>query len=348
MSSSFLGTRLPIVAAPMAGGPSTVALSRAVADAGAFPFLAGGYLTPDALRAQIADLRAHTTTFGVNLFVPSSEQFDHAAFDAYVEHLRPDAEARGVDLSPTPVFDDDQFDAKVELLLAEPVPVVSFTFGLPDPQQVDALHRVGTRAIATITSAKEALRAARTGVDALVVQGPDAGGHSAILDPHHTPDASFSTADGVRAVRAAVDLPVIAAGGVDGPTAVQELLEAGAAAVAVGTLLLRTEEAGTSPVHQAALADPAFTHTTLTRAFTGRPARALVNDFVRRHDAAAPTAYPAIHHLTSPLRNAAKAAGDPQGVHLWAGSGWRSARTGPVRDVIDALAAGIPNTPAQS
>lgn len=145
------------------------------------------------------------------------------------------------------------------------------------------------------------------------------------------------TADLVRAVRAACPLPVVAAGGVDGPRAVAALLDAGAETVAVGTMLLRVDEAGTSAVHRAALADPRFTRTALTRAFTGRPARALRNAFVEAHDADAITAYPAVHHLTRAMRQAAAAAGDPDGVHQWAGTGWRHAPTGPVAEVLAGL-----------
>ncbi|MDN6659614.1 MAG: nitronate monooxygenase, partial [Acidipropionibacterium jensenii] len=144
----------------------------------------------------------------------------------------------------------------------------------------------------------------------------------------------------VRQVLGAVDLPVIGTGGIDGPDAIRDILSAGAQAAAVGTLLLRTDEAGTSPTHKHALGDPAFTETVLTRAFTGRPARALRNGFADRHRDA-PIGYPAIHHLTRPLRQAAAAAGDPDRLHLWAGTGWQAATTGPATDVIRQLAEGV-------
>jgi NAD(P)H-dependent flavin oxidoreductase YrpB (nitropropane dioxygenase family) len=142
----------------------------------------------------------------------------------------------------------------------------------------------------------------------------------------------------VRRVLHAVGLPIIAAGGVDGPAAVTQLLGAGAGAVAVGTLLLRTDEAGTSPTHRAALADARFDTTVITRAFTGRPARGLLNGFVERHDASAPVGYPAIHHLTRALRQKAAQAGDAQRLHLWAGTGYRNATEGPASDVVARLA----------
>src|SRR5699024_4055461 len=141
-------------------------------------------------------------------------------------------------------------------------------------------------------------------------------------------------------VRAAVDLPLLGAGGVDGPGAVREVLAAGAEGAVTGTMLLRTDEAGTSPTHRAALADPAFTETALTRAFTGRPARSLRHDPVDRHHATGRPGSPEVRHLTRALRRAAGAAGDPQRLHLWAVTGWRDAPEGPAADVIRHLAEG--------
>ncbi|WP_404312782.1 nitronate monooxygenase [Agrococcus terreus] len=334
---SWLGTLLPLVAAPMAGGPSSVALMTATARAGGFPFVAGGYKAPEAMAAEVDELRALGGPFGVNLFVPGGPAPDRAAFGAYVEELRPEAAVYDLRLDPEPVLDDDDWSAKLAHLLAHPVPVVSLTFGLPLGSDIEALQRRGTRVLAGVTTPEEATAARDAGVDGLVAQGTDAGGHSATHDPARTLEP-VATGALLRAVREAVGLPVIAAGGVDGPDAVRALLDAGAAAVAVGTLLLRTDEAGTSPTHRAALADPRFDETVITRAFTGRPARALRNGFIDRHDAAAPVAYPAVHHLTRALRQAAGRAGDADRLHLWAGTGFRSAPTGPAADVVRWLA----------
>lgn len=340
MMNALLSSRLPLVAAPMAGGPSALALARAVSAAGAFPFLAGGNTTVDALGSLVAEARGLSADFGVNLFVLPRRSLDEPAFRAYAAELAQEAEPYGIALDPVPRHDDDSFDAKIAMLTRSPVPVVSFTFGLPSPEVVAALHAVRTTVLASVTTVEEAEAAQAIGVDGLVVQGPDAGGHSATHDPARE-IAPISTAELVRQVHAAVDLPLIGAGGVDGPVAVQQLRAAGAQAVAVGTLLLRTDEAGTSPAHRAALADPAFTSTALTRAFTGRPARSLRNGFIDRHDSTAPTGYPAVHHLTRELRRAAGAAGDSDRLHLWAGTGWRSAPTGSAADVIVQLAKGI-------
>lgn len=338
MQANPLNTSLPLVAAPLAGGGTTAALATAAVEAGAFAFLAGGYTTPEALGAEIAAIRASGSAFGVNLFAPVVSPLPESEFRRYARELQPEADHYGIDLSQVALReDDDSWADKLDLLLAEPVPVVSVTFGLPRPAEVRALRRVGTRVFVTVTTVGEAHAAVGVGADALVVQGSGAGGHSGTHDPYRAITPT-STQDVVRAVVAATRLPVVAAGGVDGPGAVAALLEAGAGAVAVGTLLLRTDESGVSRTHKDALADPAFSETVITRAFSGRPARGLRNGFIERHDAGAPVGYPAVHHLTRALRRAAAAAGDPHRLHLWAGTGYRNARTGPARAVLEGLA----------
>ena len=333
-----LGSPLPLAAAPMAGGPTTPRLAAAVAEAGAFAFLAGGYKTPEALAAEIAEVRRKDVAFGVNLLAPHTSPIDEAEFRRYARELQAEADRYGLDLSGAPLLeDDDRWADKLDLLLADPVPVVSVTFGLPRPAEVAALRRAGSQVLVTVTTVDEARAAAAVGADALVVQGSGAGGHSGTHDPLR-PITPTPTAELTRAALAATGLPVIAAGGVGGPQDVADLLVAGASAVAVGTLLLRTDESGASRTHKDALADPGFTHTVVTRAFTGRPARALCNRFTDGHDTTAPAGYPAIHHLTRSLRQAAAAAMDAHTLHLWAGTGFRAATTGPARAVIDRLA----------
>jgi NAD(P)H-dependent flavin oxidoreductase YrpB (nitropropane dioxygenase family) len=336
VTGSFLGSDLPIVAAPMAGGPTTIALVEAVARVGGFPFLAAGYKSATAVGDDIDAARAIGRPFGVNLFVPSRSAVDPAAFAAYADSIADEAAALGVALDSTPRADDDDWDAKMALLIERPVPVVSFTFGLPSSTELVALRKAGSVVIGSVTTAEEARRAAGLGVDALLVQGPDGGGHSATFDPTRRIDP-IALVDLVRHVRSIVDLPVVAAGGVDGPAEVGGLFDSGAVAVAVGTMLLRTDEAGTSPTHRDALIDPRFHRTVITQAFTGRPARGLLNGFIERHEDSAPLGYPELHHLTRPLRQAAVKAGDPDRLHLWAGTGYRSAPTGSAADVVRTL-----------
>jgi nitronate monooxygenase len=147
--------------------------------------------------------------------------------------------------------------------------------------------------------------------------------------------------DLVKQVAATVPLPVLAAGGLATPAAVADVIRAGATAAVVGTVLLRANESGASATHQAALADPARTETVLTHAFTGRPARGLRNAFIDAHEAEAPFGYPAVHYLTSPLRKAAAAAGKPDYVHLWAGTGYRHATAEPAADILRRLASDL-------
>ncbi len=169
--------------------------------------------------------------------------------------------------------------------------------------------------LVTVTSASEAEAADAAGGDALIVQGTEAGGHSAVHDPTQRSEP-LPLPDLLVAVRRVSALPLIATGGIATAEQLPEVLRAGAAAVMVGTVLLRSDESGASPVHKDALADPGRTQTVVTTAFTARPARALRNEFTDRHDATAPLGYPAVHHLTRPLRLAAARAGDPENVHL--------------------------------
>jgi len=175
------------------------------------------------------------------------------------------------------------------------------------------------------------------------VQGEEAGAHRGTFAD--VPADEGGVAPGVPLldlldiVRATTDLPLIAAGGLMDGADVRAALEHGATWAAMGTAFLGCPEAATTATHLAALQDPRFGATTMTRAFTGRPARALVNDFVRAHDAEAPSAYPEVHHVTRPLRTAAAAAGDPHRLHLWAGTGWQRLRPMPAADLVRTIAA---------
>ena len=330
-----LGSSLPVLAAPMAGGPTTAALVLAAADVGSAGFLAGGYKTPEAMAAEIDEVRARTSSYGVNLFAPNpSTAVDPAAYRDYRERLLPLAARYGVDLPVEPVEDDDWWRGKVDVLLEVAPPVVSFTFGIPERSVLDVLRRAGSLLVQTVASPDEARRATAAGVDGLVVQSPDAGGHWGTLTPASPPERLAVPAL-VTAVRSVVDLPVIAAGGVGSSADVSAALDVGAEAVAVGTLLLLAPEAGTNPGHRAGLTDRGEQLT--THAFSGRPAGGLRNEFLAAYDGLAPLGYPALHHLTSPIRRAAAAAADPEHVNLWAGTGYRSIEARPAGEILRGL-----------
>jgi nitronate monooxygenase len=332
-----LGVRLPFVGAPMAGGPGGLDLVAAVGRAGGLGFLAAGYRQPDDFARQLTDARTLGVPYAVNVFSPNPLPVDRDQYAGYRQRLAEDADRLGVELpAGEPVEDDDHFADKVDLLLREPVPMVSFTFGLPPARVVAELQRAGTAVLLTVTSADEARLADELRPDGLLVQSFQAGAHYGTFDPRRLPP-QLALTDLLPAVRAVSGLPLIGAGGIAEPTDAVAAVTAGAIAIAAGTALLRTPESGASAVHKAALADPARTATVLTRAFTGRPARGLRNGFTDRHGEAAPFGYPAVHHLTGPLRRAAAAAGDAERLHLWAGVGFRRATDRPAGEVVAEL-----------
>jgi nitronate monooxygenase len=350
--------RRPLVVAPMAGGPSTAELVIAAAGAGAVGFLAAGYKTPAAMLAEIAAVRAATAEpFGVNVFVPGAPSRDTRAIRGYLGSLRPSAAAVGAAVGEA-AWDDDGFGGKVAGLLADPPPLVSFTFGCPPAETIAGLQRAGAVVAVTVTSPAEAAAAAATGADALCVQGYEAGAHRGTFatadaggaDGHTAPATGGTAGAGddlpgrdygllslIGEVASVTGLPQIAAGGIMSPRQVDAVLAAGAVAAQCGTAFLRCPESGAHPAHKAALADPRYPGTALTRAFSGRWARGLVNDFVRRH-AGAPAAYPEINNATRPLRAAAAARSDPERMSLWAGQGYRAATDRPAGEIIEWLA----------
>lgn len=326
----------PLVVAPMAGGPSTPGLVIAAAAAGAVGFLAGGYKTAAAMRAEMGEVRAATQApFGVNVFVPGAPTTDPAALAAYVESLSPDAEAIGATVGQ-PLWDDDDWPEKVHALLDDPPPVVSFTFGCPEADLVAALQAVGCGVWITVTQPREAKLAASCGADALCVQGVEAGAHRGIFSDSQPPAEEPDLLQLVGELRGLSDLPLLAAGGIVDNEGVLAALDAGAVGVQCGTVFLRCPESGTHQTHRAALADHRFTETAVTRAFSGRAARGLVNQFMLDHRDA-PAAYPEINNATRPLRAAAASAGDSSRLHLWAGEGYRSATNQPLATILGRL-----------
>ena len=327
---------LPVVGAPMAGGPSTPALAAAVAEAGGLGFLAAGYKTPDAAAAEVDAVRAATTgPFGVNLFLVEPYEPDAASLDAYRRSLEPEAARLGVELGEAR-WDDDSWQEKVDLVLDVRPDVVSFTFGCPSAEVLRRLAGRGVLSSVTVTSVAEAQVAVAQGAASLCVQGPHAGGHRGTWEQEADPDTT-PLPDLVSAVVALVDVPVVAGGGISDPGGVRSLIEKGAVAAQIGTAYLLAEEAGTNATHRTALEDPTLTETALTRAYTGRWARGLANRFMADH-VDAPAGYPHLHNLTSPLRRAAVAAGDVHVAHLWAGTGHAHARAAGAADITRSLA----------
>lgn len=327
----------PVVLAPLAGGPSTPELAAAVSNAGGLGFLAAGYLTAAETAARLRAARTLTSApLGVNVFAPGAPA-DPASYRQYADQFRSWADRHGVDAGE-PRYDDDDWNAKVDLLTAAPSEVASFTFGCPPADVVERLHRAGpeVEVWVTVTSPGEAREAAAVGADVLVVQGAEAGGHR----------GSFANSDRMPAygllplldlVADAVTLPLVASGGIATGRALAAVLCAGARAAQVGTAFLLAPEAGTSAVHRAALRAPG--ETVLTRAFTGRLARGIRNEFIAEHEQHAPVAYPELHYLTSPMRKQARRRGDAGRVNLWAGEARELAAERPAADTVRELTA---------
>ena len=337
MTARFSLERLehPIVLAPMAGGPSTPALTAAVSAAGGLGLLAAGYRTPEAVAADIAAVHERTDRpFGINLFAPPGAAPDQAAVAGYAERLGPEA-ARQDAAVGTARHDDDGWEEKLALVAGADVAVAAFTFGCPSPDVIGALQAAGTAAWVTVTTPAEAAHAAAAGADALVVQGVEAGGHRGSFDDARPGDIGLLAL--LQLVQAEVAVPLVATGGVATGQGVAAVLAAGASAAQLGSAFLRAPEAATVPAQRAALTGDR--PTALTRAFTGRTARGIVNRFMDELGDGAPSGYPDVHHLTAPMRAAARARGDAEGFNLWAGQAYPLASEEPAGEIVRRLAA---------
>jgi nitronate monooxygenase len=339
MVLGFWDIMVPIVGAPMAGGPGTPALAAAVSNAGGLGFIAGGYVSADRFAEDIAAARAATTgPLGVNLFVPQPSVADWVALDYYADELEEIADYYQVEVGRPEFGGDDDWERKLEVVADVRPELVSFTFGVPSPDVIARLGALGLLVMVTVTSAYEAGVAIAAGADSLVVQGPNAGGHRGTFAPDMDPGTE-SLHDLIdRIHRAHRDFPIIAAGGLGTAEDVQGVLRRGAVAVQVGTALLLSDEAGTNPAHRTAMKNQLFAKTIVSRAFSGRYARGLENEFIRLLDNVAPLGYPEVNQMTLPIREAAAAVEDPNGMTLWAGTSFRQAKTGPAADIIASLA----------
>ena len=323
----------PIIQAPMAGGPSTPDLAAAVSNAGGLGFLAAGYRSADQVAGDITAVRARTTgPFGVNFFVPQRSVGVDNDLRTYADELKGDA-ARYDTAVGEQRTDDDDWEGKLVVLEKMRPPVVSFTFGAPPAATTAKLQGAGIFVMVTVTTEDEAATAIALGVDALLVQGPEAGGHRGTFDPAVVPETKPLDLL-LTGIAAKTDLPLIAAGSISTSSDVRNVLRRGAAAAQAGTAFLLADEAGTKSAHRDALTSGQFGRTIITRAFSGRYARGLLNDFIRHHDQSAPLGYPQVHHMTSPIRAAAAAAHDPQRLSLWAGTGYRLARAAPAATIV--------------
>ncbi len=329
----------PIIQGPMAGGSNTSALVAAVSNAGALGSLAASLLTPDALRSQVVDIRRLTNKpFQLNFFIQPTPQPTKEEVQRGVELLKPVWSALGWSELVLPFKWCEDFAAQFEVLLALKPAVASFTFGILTAQQVQKLHEAGIYVIGTVTHVDEALAWQQVGADAVIASGVEAGGHRGTFIGDQR-DATLGAIDVLKAVVAAVRIPVISAGNIMTGADIRERLALGAAAVQMGTAFLVTEESGIHPAYKQRLQLAGNAPTRLTRAFSGRYARGLVNRFMEQMAEVEDQlpAYPVQNALTGPIRFEAAKRGDTELMSLWCGTGVGRARRMPAAKLVETL-----------
>ena len=343
-----LGLEVPLVQAPMAGVQGT-AMAAAVAGAGALGSLPGAAMTPQALLDAVGELRrAGRRPVNLNFFCHAAPAPDPAREAAWREALRPYYDELGLSFSvisngPGRLPFGDEAAAAIEALRPE---VVSFHFGLPPAPLLERVRRAGAQVWGCATTVAEAQWLAAHGVDAIVAQGVEAGGHRGVFLPEGQAfdlGAQMRTTPLLTSVLQAVRVPVIAAGGIADADGVAAALRLGASAVQLGTAFLLCTEATTSAVHRAALQGEAGRQTALTNLFTGRPARGIVNRLMRElgpMSGLAP-AFPSAVNAIAPLRAAAEQAGRGDFSPLWAGEDVSGCRAVPAAQRVAELSAKV-------
>jgi nitronate monooxygenase len=340
----LLGISLPIIQAPMAGAQGS-AMAIAVSDAGGLGSLPCAMLAPDALRKELAAIRAATARpFNVNFFCHVPPEPDAAAEARWRDTLAPYYREFGIDPAAIPAgpgrlpFDDQAADILDEFR----PPVVSFHFGLPEARLMQRVKASGAKVLASATTVEEALWLEQRGVDAIIAQGIEAGGHRGIF---LTTDLStqMGTLALVRQVADAVKVPVIAAGAIADARGVAAAMAMGAAGVQAGTVYLLCPESTISAIHRAALASPQARHTALTNLFTGRPARGIVNRVIRELGPVNDQVprFPLATSAIAPLRAKAESQGSGDFSPLWSGQNATGCKAVPAAEITRGLAAGF-------
>jgi nitronate monooxygenase len=340
----LLDIDVPIIQAPMAG-ISTSRLAAAVSNAGALGSIAVGAGTARQAQAAIAELRQQTARpFNVNVFTHRPAQADpgrEAAWLAWLgAHFREqesEAPAALREIYTSFLVDEEM----LEVLVAARPAVVSFHFGLPTAGQIEALHGAGIVLMATATSVQEAGAIASAGIDVVVAQGIEAGGHRGVFDPDQ-PDPGLGTFALVQLLRDAVRIPVIAAGGIMDGYAIDAALRLGASAAQLGTAFILAPESSATAHHRALIQQGGAQRTEMSSVISGRPARGLVNRFFTGIGAAGHPAvpdYPIAYDAAKALHAAASRHGNNDYSVNWAGQGFALARAMPAADMVRTLAA---------
>jgi nitronate monooxygenase len=341
-----LGIDVPIVQAPMAG-VSSPAMAAAVANAGALGSIGVGATNAEGARKMIVAVRGRSNrSLNVNVFCHRPARADAAVEAAWSEHLRPRFERFGA--HPPAVLKEIyrsflEDDEMLAMLLAEKPRVVSFHFGLPAAERIQALRERGIVLVASATTLAEGHLAAAAGVHAVVAQGYEAGGHRGAFDPDAADDC-LGTLALTRLLVRKLEVPIIAAGGIMDGAGIAAVLRLGAAAAQLGTAFIACPESDADAGYRATLASDAAHHTTMTRAISGRPARCLRNEFTKLGASVSARqipAYPIAYDAGKALHAAARSAGDYGYGAQWAGQGAPLARAMPAADLVATLVSEI-------
>jgi nitronate monooxygenase len=332
----------PIIQAPLAGGGDTPDLVAAVCGAGALGFIGAAYSTPPQIAKASRAVRARTARpFGINLFAPHPRPDAPSDLGPALDRLAPYFAELGLPPPSAPAAVGDPFGAQLSAVLDSGAAVFSFTFGIPPASAIEAIKRRGMVLIGTATTVEEALALEHAGVDVVVTQGGEAGGHRGTFAADFD-SGMVGTMALVPQVVDAVTVPVIASGGIMDGRGIAAALALGAAAVQMGTAFLTCDEAGIPEAYKAAILGAREHETRMTRAFSGRPARGIVNRFMTEMDAAeaagAVLPFPLQNALTRPLRSAAAKQGRAEFLSLWAGQGLGLARRRPAAELVAELA----------
>ena len=337
-----LGMKCPIIQAPLAGGGDTPALVGAVCNAGGLGFVGAAYLSPEQIGNAAHEVRARTTKpFGISLFAPLAAPELPVNPKPALERVAPFFSELGL---PPPVLDaspHQSFDEQLAAALESDAAVFSFTFGILPRQAIESIKNRGMFLIGTATTVDEAIALEKAQVDAIVAQGSEAGGHRATFGSEFE-SGMIGTISLVPQVADAVAVPVIASGGIMDGRGIAAALALGASAVQMGTAFLTCEEAGIPDVYKRAILQAREDETRLTRAFSGRPARGIVNRFMMEFEASDASGdilpFPLQNDLTRPLRSAAAKLGRAEFLSLWAGQGIRLAQRCMAAQLVECLA----------